>query len=303
MRLSICPRNFQGLNGKRTRVEESMQLCAQAGFTCFDFGVRSHIGSSFVYYDDWEKSANELAESTRSAGYSFIQSHAPYAFQLYNDIDYYRELTYRSFRVASILGAEYIVIHGLFRPDPGSEPDFEEDLERSYEFYAPFVELAEKLGIGVAVENLFNFGKKHIFTADVEEQVALIERFGSDNVFACWDVGHAHVRYGEEHLTHMRKLGSLLSCTHIHDNMQSKDLHIPAFLGEIDWTEFMKTLRRMDYTGDINFELKVCRMPEELLMPYLKYIYRSGECMLSVFQEEEENISERIKVSGTESGI
>ncbi len=282
MRLSICPRNFQGLNGKNKTVEDGMRLCAEAGFTCFDFGVRSHVGSSFVYDDDWEQKACELAENTAKSGYTYIQSHAPYAFNIYNDVDYYRELTRRSFHVASILGAGYIVIHGMFRPEPDTEPDFEKDIERSYEFYAPFVELAERLGIGVAVENLFNYGKKHIFTADVEEQIALIKRFGSSNVSACWDVGHGHVRYGEEHLEQMKKLGPLLTCTHIHDNMQSKDLHIPVFMGDIDWAEFMKTLRLMDYRGDINFELKPCKLPEELIMPYLEYVYRSGQCLLSV---------------------
>lgn len=281
MNLSICPRNFQGLNGKYQTIEESMQLCADAGFRCFDFGIRSHIGSSFVYGDDWEKRAFELAENTRNLGCSYIQSHAPYAYGFYNDMEYYRELTERSFRVAAILGAKHIVIHGLLRPDPAAEPDFDEDLRQAYEFYAPFTELAGKLEIGVAVENLFNFGKKHIFTADVEEQIALIEKLNSENVSACWDIGHAYVRYGDDCLAQMKKLGSRISCTHIHDNMQSKDLHLPVFMGDIDWQGFMETLRQIKYSGDINFEIRSLRMPDELVKEFLRFLYSSGKHLIS----------------------
>ncbi len=287
MNLSICPFSIQALSGKKTTVEENMRLCGEAGFTCFDFGIRSRVGSSLIYEKDWEARAHALAEQAEKLGYAYMQSHAPYAFHFYNDVDYYREITRRSFYTASILHAKQIVIHGFFRPDPTVEADFEKDLSRSYEFYAPFVELAEKLGLGVAVENLFNFGKKHTFTADVEEQIALIRKFGSPAVSACWDVGHAHVRYGEDHLTQMKKLGSLISCTHIHDNMQTKDLHIPVFLGDIDWQCFMQTLQEIGYQGNINFELKTCRIPDELIGMYLQFIRHAGECLISMTKKKE----------------
>ncbi len=258
-----------------------MQLCADAGFRCFDFGIRSHIGSSFVYEDDWEKQAFALAESTQKLGCSYIQSHAPYAYSFYNDMEFYRDLTERSFRVAAILGAKQIVIHGLLRPDPTAEPDFDEDLRQAYEFYAPFTELAERLGIGIAVENLFNYGKKHIFTADVEEQLALIEKLGSECVSACWDIGHAHVRHGEDCLEQMKRLGSRISCTHIHDNLQSKDLHLPVFMGDIDWHGFMETLRQIQYSGDINFEIRVLRIPDGLVKEFLHFLYSSGKSLIA----------------------
>lgn len=37
------------------------------------------------------------------------------------------------------------------------------------------------VGIRTAVENLFNIEKKHIFTADVEKQIALINHINTQN--------------------------------------------------------------------------------------------------------------------------
>lgn len=282
MRLAICPRNFQGMNGKYNTVEECMALCGEAGFTEFDFGIRSHIGSSFVYFDGFEEHARAIAEYAGENGYTFVQSHAPYAYAFYGNPDTYRELTHRSFIVASVLGAEYIVIHGLYRPDPDVPEDVEADLERAYEFYAPMAELADRLNLKIAVENLFNFGRKHTFTADVEEQLALIERLDAPHVGACWDTGHGRVRYGSECVEKMKLLGRHLWCTHVHDNLQGKDLHLPPFMGDLPWTGLMQGLCEMEYAGDLTLELRAGWLPEEMVVPYLSYVYRAGRTLISM---------------------
>ncbi len=261
-----------------------MELCAKAGFTNFDFGIRSRIGSSFVYADGYRERAREIAEYAKEHGYTFIQSHAPYAYDMYPDMEYYRELTKRTFEVAAILGAKNIVVHGRVPCSKDSDSPCAA-LNAAYEFYAPFAELAGKLGIGMAVENLFNFGKKHTFTADIEDQMALIDKLNSESVSACWDTGHAHVRYGDEDVDAMKRLGGLISCTHIHDNCVSKDLHLPPFLGDIKWKEVMAAFAEIGYSGALNFELKVAKVPPLAMDDYLKFVYRSGTELCGMLEE------------------
>ena len=112
----------------------------------------------------------------------------------------------------------------------------------------------------------------------------LIEKMNASHVSACWDSGHGFVAYGEDFPNQMKKLGKLISCTHIHDNSHQRDLHLPPFMGALDWDDFMKTLREIDYQGDLNFELKRCDMPENLLDQYLNYLYVSGKTLISMFE-------------------
>lgn len=280
MELSIGPRIFQRVNGNRQSVGECMDFCAEAGFRTFDFGVCSRIGSCFLYEDDWERQANELAEYANAKGYVFGQSHAPYAYAMYPDREYYREMTRRSFEIARILGAKYIVVHAELRDDPKEDFNEEKAFRRAYEFYAPFAELASKLGVGMAIENLFDFKRRWNYTATVEEQIAIIDSFHDSNVSACWDVGHGHVMYGEDHLQQMKKLGKRITCTHIHDNSQKKDLHLPPYFGDIRWDEVMEAFQEIGYTGNFNLELKFGHYPEHLIQDYLDLVYRTVQSIV-----------------------
>ena len=276
MNLSICPRIYRGVNGQRETIADCFDFCASVGFLQFDFGISSRVGSCFLYGEDWETQAKRLAEFASERGYVIGQSHAPYAYAMYPDRAFYREMTRRSFEIAHILGAWYIVIHAELRDDPHEEYDHDKALQRAYEFYAPFAEQASRLGIGMAVENLFDFKRRWNFTATVEEQIEIIDRLNDPCVSACWDVGHGHVMYGEEHLSEMKKLGARLTCTHIHDNMQKRDLHLPPCFGDIRWGDVTAALREMQYRGDFNLELKCSHLPEALMTDYLRLVYNTA---------------------------
>ena len=154
MNLSICPRIYRGVNGQRETIADCFDFCASVGFRQFDFGISSRVGSCFLYGEDWETQAKRLAEFASERGYVIGQSHAPYAYAMYPDRAFYREMTRRSFEIAHILGARYIVIHAELRDDPHEEYDHDKALQRAYEFYAPFAEQASRLGIGMATNDV-----------------------------------------------------------------------------------------------------------------------------------------------------
>lgn len=211
-----------------------------------------------------------------------FKSHAPYAYHLYKDLPFYKEITRRAFEIGAILGVKHVIIHADLaqcRPETYSPADA---LVTAYEFYAPFVEQARRLGIGVAVENLFDDkAKRSRFTATVEEQLAIIDRFNDSCVGACWDVGHGHVMYGDNHLNEIKKLGSRICCTHVHDNSQKRDLHLGPYLGVINWKEVVAFLKEIGYTGTFTYELKPVAFPDFLMETYLKLLYDTGYCLLS----------------------
>ena len=286
MRLSTFPSSIQGLNGKYNTIEDCVERLSKAGFRYFAFGNSYIIGNGILYEKDWERKVNNLAAKTNQLGCAFLQAHAPYTFSKIRDLEYYREMTDRLFQSAHILGVEQVVIHGYFQPDWTNPTTREQDFVRAYEFYMPFVEMAERLGFGIAVENLCNYEDPTMFTAKVEDQLMLIEKLNAPHVSACWDSGHGFVAYGEDYPDQMKKLGKLITCTHIHDNSHQRDLHLPPFMGTIDWNVFMKTLREIGYRGDLNFEIKKCLIPEHLLDLYLSFLYESGQTLISMYENQ-----------------
>lgn len=195
-------------------------------------------------------------------------------------------MTRRLFYIASILDVEQIVIHAYFKPDWTVPYNREKDWDRCLEFYLPFVELADKLGIGIAVENFCDVRNRNYFTTQVEEQIEFIKRLDAPHVTACLDTGHSYAIHGKNYINKIKQLGSLITCTHIHDTVYDKDLHLPMFCGEIDWAELAQTLKEIKYSGDINFELKKCNMPDNMLESYLEFIYSSGNEFISMIKSE-----------------
>lgn len=285
MRLSLYTGGLRGLNGKYNSHFECIERCARAGFRYFSFGDSYIIGNGLTYRDDWREQAYVLRDKTESLGGAFLQAHAPYTFSELMPPEYYAEMTKRLFYTASILGVEQVVIHGYFKPDWTEPYDREKDWSRCLEFYRPFAELADKLGVGIAVENFCDVRNRNYFTTQVEEQIEFIRQLGSPNVTACLDTGHSYAIHGKSFIDKVKQLGSLISCTHIHDTFYDRDLHLPMFCGEIDWQRLGRTLREINYSGDINFELRRCQMPDSMLDAYLEFVYRAGNCFISMIED------------------
>lgn len=285
MELALCPQTLGGLVGGNGETEAIMSFCAERGIKTFDFGIRSRPGSCLIYADDWRERAKRLAENTASLGFGFCQSHAPYARFLYESLEYYREITRRSIETAAILGAPCIVIHPELRDNRSQEYDHDKAFARAKEFYLPFADLASRLGVKLAVENLFDFKRRWNYGATIEEQTEFIDALGGgDAVGACWDFGHAHVMYGDRDSEKLRQLGSRVICTHVHDNIQTRDLHLPPYLGEIDWDTQMKALSETGYSGVLDLEIKIAKLPPELKEDYLDFIFRGGKRLTEIFE-------------------
>jgi sugar phosphate isomerase/epimerase len=258
--------------------KEALQLCRDAGFMQLDY-------LSPLLGDDWESLAEQRREDIEQAGLLVHQSHCPFFRYQRDGADRFAQIAPRAVRAAAILGAQFLVVHAdEYRVSDRYEQS--EILNATYEYLAPIVELGKKLGVRIAIENLFEDGYgpqingRSRYCSTVEELLALLERFNDPAVGCCWDFGHGRCSYGDEQLAALQQVGKHLFCTHVHDNYYGKDLHLPPFLGSIDWEAQLQYLQNSGYTGHFIYELSYGIMPDELLPSYLQFIHQCGRFLL-----------------------
>lgn len=256
------------------------KLCVDSGFRVVDFSPK-------VNTDQWEESTHLFRKIFDETGIEVIQSHAPMNRYGAYPAEIFPELTRRCIQGAHILGAKHIAFHAdeyitTDRYDPKEILDF------TYDYLAPSVELAKKLSVGVAVENVFDDGRgtlidgKCRFTSRVEELLSVIQRFNDPAVTCCWDFGHGKVAYGENAISAFRQILPYLTCTHVHDNYYSIDMHLLPFLGDSDWKTYMQTLKDCGYAGDFTYEFVYGKIPEPLFPDFLAMAKKTGDYLLTL---------------------
>lgn len=253
------------------------KMVKDAGFRYVDFS-----GNHYLAKDNWREITEKILEDFSKMDIIVDQTHAPYVYTGVDE-EVYKEHMRRAFEISCMAGAKHIVIHAdKYTPDEKGF-DFDKALSAVYEFYAPYVEYAKKMGLDVAVENLFDEknAPRTRFTSTVEEQKAIIEKFNDSCVTACWDFGHGMVSYGESHLDAMKQIGTLISCTHVHDNIFGMDLHQNIYFGNCDWETAVKYLKELNYSGTFTYEMVYGVLPDALLPKYLKLFYETGEYLIN----------------------
>lgn len=148
-----------------------------------------------------------------------------------------REFTVKRYmealRAASYLKPKTLVLHAGY-----SHREYKGDkdlwFEQSMKTWPPFVRMAERLGVVIAVENVFER------TPDTLKR--LVEEIGSPNLRLCIDAGHLNSFARADMTEWIREVGHLIAEVHLHDNSGSHDEHLPLGEGSIDFPLFFKLL-------------------------------------------------------------
>ncbi len=270
-----------------------IEECAKSGFTCLDLNFCEAMNpTSRMRDDDWETYVEELAETGKRCNVVFPQSHLPY-YDIFaaNDpakVKLMEELIRRSIIASARLGVKWTVTH------PGTVysagVDMSVSLERNLAYYATHVATAKEYGIGIALENDFEYKSppyQHIYCANVHEQVQLIDSFNDPvHVGACYDFGHAHL-VGGFHRQNLTILGKRLKAIHVQDNKGLADDHLLPFHGTIDWKDAMSALADIGYEGDLTFEIQEWGRfyPKELKCLMAEFAAKVGNVLISYFDE------------------
>lgn len=264
--------------------EECFRIGIEAGFKVFDY-------SPNVCCDNWEQLADDAANAAAKLGVWIEQSHAPYNFYAKRSPEFFYELLDRSVVAATRMGISQLVFHAdEYHPDYNTPFDAKTGLQSAYDSIAPHVEKALKSGVKVALENVFEDhhgvgrDERSHFCGDIDELIAIIEKFGDKRVGCCWDFGHGKLGVGNEnHCDAIKILGDKITCTHVHDNYYGKDLHLPPFMGDADWESLMCAMKQIGYSGNLTFEMVYGNLYEDGVLPFMKNLYATGEVLVKMF--------------------
>lgn len=284
-------------DGKRSNsyMDQLTQL-ADAGFRVADLntcasvrGVRDDLAA-----DDWERRIEQLGDEATRRGVRFSQAHAPFNGDLFlykkqpdaQYVELFREMTRRCIVASARLGINWVTVHPL-TDTVNTEYDGAAQLATNHRFYEEFVELAAQVGTGIAFENMpemavSNDSFTRRYGANVDDLEDILNSFAGAPVGVCWDFGHGRMSFGDQP-RQMRRLGSRLKATHVHDNKGERDSHLIPFVGgNIKWELIMPTLREIGYEGDFVLEShKFMENVPEALRPSASRLMREfGEyCM------------------------
>lgn len=161
-----------------------------------------------------------------------------------------QEATQRRFRqslnAASSLGARLVVFHpGYDRWKYGGQDHLW--LEQSLAFWPPLLEEAKKLGLLVALENIFEPNPDLLGT--------LLDTLSVPHFGHCFDVGHWRLFAETEMTDWFARLGPRLLHLHLHDNFGRADDHLPVGAGNIDFSELFSLLRGLDTAPTMTLEV------------------------------------------------
>jgi sugar phosphate isomerase/epimerase len=156
-------------------------------------------------------------------------------------------------KLAHDLGAEIVVVH------PGDLPgDYPEDLlplsrANLIEGLREALELAERLGVTLALENKAR-GRNRGLIQFPGEHLSLIEGLGSANCRVAFDVGHAYT-LGLDIIRYLEKVFPYLVEVHLHDNDGLEDQHLPLGKGTVKLEPLLLALGRWGYCGPLILEM------------------------------------------------
>ncbi len=264
-----------GYLAKTLGYEKAARLFQKVGISLLDF--------SGSFAPEARARTESILEIFDRYGLSVYQTHAPFNRYQNKDTKEHTAAILETLRFTAEVGAKYMVVHGDEFDFAGLSYSFDEALRYNYDYFAPIIERAEALGVGVAFENVFDegFGKPR-FCSKSEELSALIDRFQSKHASACWDFGHAALSYGKEQHTAIEAMGERITCTHVHDNYLSHDSHLPPYFGKIDWNACIHALKAHTKTEVLSFELGYANIKESFAEEAAEMLSRIGEDLLRI---------------------
>lgn len=291
MRLGTMTSLFFHRRGTDRRISylESVRRCHDAGFRVLDANMCPlSRRQTTLHLDDWRQQVDAIRNEAEKLGMVFSQSHPPYRGKLdkldtEEDRQFFRSMLLRSIEISAMLGVKWAVLHPETAPGLGAF-DLEENVRENLRVFDQELELAHRLGVGLAFENMCDRDHARRFGCTAYELEKLMDACHSPLVGLCWDVGHAN-RTTSDQIPAIMRLGSRIKALHIDDNFGMQDLHLMPFLGNIPWEDVMHALYASGCQADLIYEIRINgSMPDELMDLSAQYCRQVGEYLLSLYR-------------------
>ncbi len=279
-------------------------LIKEAGEAGFKYASMGLGDEKPLIQDNWIEYIEDLGETMYKYGLKCNQTHAPY-YDLLISAEKRDENMEKAFmrmiQATKMLGAEICAVHprSVINKDLPRElaVDRQKSLEENIIAFTPIVEECEKQGVLLGIENLMTFPHihPHFYSSIADDHVELIDKLNSKNVCAIWDFGHANL-VDVDHAERIKKLGSRIKGTHVHNNDGHEDTHFPPFLPpqnayytrrSVDWNKVLKALKETGYEGYLTLE-PIINNTYPFEGGYIHYLYQSV-CALDDIMNKESN--------------
>jgi sugar phosphate isomerase/epimerase len=202
------------------RVNPEIYFSSAALDTCQDADVR-HLGAAL-----------------KKAGLSYT-FHAPFMDLAPGGVDSKirratQERLEHVLHLAALIRPTTVVFHPEYDPWRHDEV-FDLWFHGSIEMWTPLVQEAEKIGVTLALENIF----------DQEPKILkkLLDAINSPRCGFCFDTGHWLIFSKRDWHEWIAVLEGRLVEVHLHDNNGKKDQHLPPGDGKFDFSGFFRLLR------------------------------------------------------------
>ncbi len=237
---------------------DSFALAKDAGFEGVEVALDEEGELSLTTS---EKDVLAIADKAKNAGIELysVACGLYWGYWLNADCDKERakakDIVKRQLDVAKLLGCDTIlVIPGTVNADfadPNKVVDYETTYNRSLEAITELKAYAEKVGVSIALENVWNK-----FLLSPMEMRDFIDKVGSDYVGSYFDVGNALANgYPEQWI---RILGNRIKKVHFKDYRKAAGgLHgfVDLLAGDVDYPAVMKALEAIGYDGWVSAEM------------------------------------------------
>ncbi len=169
--------------------------------------------------------------------------------------DYTKFNFMRALNISALLKAKIVVFHlGL---NPLVPKDYREIwLKTSMKIWKPVVNHARRLGIVIAIENMF-LNAPYLLRR-------VIETVDSPNMQICLDIGHVNVYSAVPLEEWVDVLGKYVVKVHINDNDAENDLHLAFGEGNVDYRRAYRLLREKKVRALMTLEMTPDQLPTTL---------------------------------------
>ena len=285
--------SFVGATG-RNPLPFCIEMCAKGGYKVLDINFCEAMNpQSRLRDDDWESYIEEIAELGRRFDVRYTQSHLPYydVFATKDEakIQLLEKLIERSIIASGMLGVKWAVTHPCTVYTACS--DMSVSKERNLEYYSKHVQTARENGLGIALENDFEYRSsmpgQRIFCASPYELVDLVDAFHDDkHVGICYDFGHANLT-GGFHRHNLNVIGKRLRAVHVQDNRGQADEHMIPFYGTTNWEDAMAGLADIGYEGELTYEIQQQGryFPNELKPLIVQQSIEVGNVLIGMYEK------------------
>jgi len=211
--------------------------------------------SHFDYNEDDE--IKELKKRAKKEKVKILSLHAPSGIDI-SDMDEWNRV--RSVRevekaivIANRLAAEYVVVH------PGEERKGEGQLEELKKSLTEIAEFSGDWGVRTLIENT-QPGK----VGDNPNELKTMLEWTNGKGGFCLDTSHLNL-YGMKMSEGIRILGENIRQIHVSDNFGKNDDHLVPYEGNVDWEDFLRGAKVLDFDGILCFELMASKDYREVI--------------------------------------